>query len=190
MIKSSSKVVAGAIAMALTAMVANSQAALAAASNPEVVASAPPSYLLSARGLSTDSFYSDGEGECTACDTDVDDRGCFFADGDSGGNGYFQLSNASTTPMTWVIELDYNSLEGQPNPDIDQRRRLYSRLRVWRGGAIERPRRQWLRIRNYRPDLRYPLRQCQLHGELCAGDREQLVQQCRRLRSLEHRIIV
>jgi hypothetical protein len=114
--KSSSKVVAGAIAIALTAMVANSQPALAAASNPEVVASAPPTYLISARGLSTDSFYSDGEEECTACDTDPDECGCFFADGNSGGNGYFQLSNSATTPMTWAIELDYNFSDGNVIP--------------------------------------------------------------------------
>jgi hypothetical protein len=114
--KSSSKVMAGAIVMALTAMVTHNQAALAAASNPKVVAGAPPSFLISARGLSTDSFYSDGEGECTACDTDVGDCGCFFADGSSGGNGYFQLNNRGTTPMTWVIELDYNSLDANEIP--------------------------------------------------------------------------
>jgi hypothetical protein len=111
--KSSSKVVAGAMVMALAAMVVNSAAALAAASKSETASSAPPTYLISARGLSIDGFYaSEGEG----CNSQFIETGaqCFIADGSDGGNGFFQLSNNATTPMTWFIELDYNGTDEIP----------------------------------------------------------------------------
>jgi hypothetical protein len=105
--KSGFKVVAGAMVIALTALVTNGRAALAA-SKPEAPAHAPPTVLISARGLSVDGFFST-EGD--ACDSQVIETGadCFIADGESGGNGFFQFSNNPTTQMSWSIELDYNN---------------------------------------------------------------------------------
>lgn len=108
--KSSSKVVAGAMVLALTAMVANNPAASAESSKPAAKSFAPPTYLISARGLSTDGFFaSEGEG----CSGQFIEAGaqCFVADGNNGGNGFFQFSNTATTPMQWTIELDYNSAD-------------------------------------------------------------------------------
>lgn len=106
--KVSSKVVAGTIAMALAAMM-RGQPALAKSTEPNTLAKAPPTYLIGARGLSVDGFFSDDEGDgCSYCES-AGNCACFLADASSGGNGFFQFSNSAATPMTWAIELDYNN---------------------------------------------------------------------------------
>jgi hypothetical protein len=116
--KSSSKAMAGALMMACSAMVANSSVALAASKSNAAI-NAPVTYLISARGLSTDGFFAvEGDG----CDGQFNEPGasCFIADGSNGGNGFFQLSNGATTPMTWAIELDYNGSDLIPLPMEDE----------------------------------------------------------------------
>jgi hypothetical protein len=105
--KVSAKVVAGTIAMALAAMM-RGQPALAKSTEPNTLAKAPPTYLIGARGLSVNGFFSDDDGDgCSYCES-LGNCGCFLADASSGGNGFFQFSNSAATPMTWEIELDYN----------------------------------------------------------------------------------
>src|ERR1700761_2695083 len=97
--KSSSKVVAGGVAMGPSAPVTKRPGAFAPR-QPEAPAHAPPTFLISARGLSVDGFYaSEGEG-CSGqfIETGAD---CFVADGSDGGNGFFQFSNNPTTQMAW-----------------------------------------------------------------------------------------
>jgi hypothetical protein len=93
--------------MALVAIVSTSGPTLAQSSAPDVLAKAPPTYLLSARGLSVNGFFDNSGSSCSKCDN-PGYCGCFLANASSGGNGFFQFSNSSTTPMTWQIELDFN----------------------------------------------------------------------------------
>jgi hypothetical protein len=101
-----SKVAAGTIAMALVAMVSNGRTALAKSSAPNVLAQAPPTYLISARGLSVDGIYYNDA--CSFCENGAT-CGCFFSDTLGGGSGFFQFSNSGATPLEWTIELDYNA---------------------------------------------------------------------------------
>jgi hypothetical protein len=107
------KVVAAALAMALAAMVINSGPAATAESDPAALSSAPPTFLISARGLSTDGIFTEGE-DCSVC-ANPGYCGCFLADA-TGGNGYFQFSNSATTPMSWAIELDFDTEPGNLIP--------------------------------------------------------------------------
>jgi len=104
-----SKVTACSLAVALTAAVAGTQAALTKAANAAVIAKAPPTYLLGAQGSSVDGFWSDedAEEECDYCDNPTY-CGCFIADGSNGGNGLFQFNGGANTPMNWTVELDYD----------------------------------------------------------------------------------
>ena len=61
-----SKVVTGTIAVALAAMMSNGRPVVAA-SAPSVLAAAPPTYLISARGLSLDGTFDNTGGTCTFC---------------------------------------------------------------------------------------------------------------------------
>src|ERR1700728_108215 len=102
-----SKVVAGTTAMVL-AMIGNGRPALAKSSVPSVLAKAPPTYLISARGLSVDGTFDNTGESCSFC-TNVGNCGCFFSDAENGGSGYFQFSNNAKTSLTWTIELDYDN---------------------------------------------------------------------------------
>jgi hypothetical protein len=81
-----------------------------ASSAPSVLASAPPTYLISARGLSVDGTFDNTGATCTYCDNA--DCGCFFSDAANGGSGFFQFSNSAQTPLTWTIEIDYDNASG------------------------------------------------------------------------------
>jgi hypothetical protein len=100
-----SKVVAGTIAAALAAMMSNGRPALAS-SAPSVLAAAPPTYLISARGLSLDGTFDNTGESCSFCTSGT--CGCFFSDASNGGGGFFQFSNSAQTPLTWTIEIDYD----------------------------------------------------------------------------------
>ncbi|HUN57600.1 MAG TPA: hypothetical protein VMU41_05760 [Candidatus Binataceae bacterium] len=103
-----SKVAAGTIAMALAAMISGGRPALAQSSKPSILASAPPTYLIAARGFSVDGSFNNTLSGCSFC-TNLSYCGCFTTDADNGGSGFFQFSNSAQTPLTWTIELDYNS---------------------------------------------------------------------------------
>jgi hypothetical protein len=102
-----SKVVTGTIAVALAAIMSNGRPAMAA-SAPSVLAAAPPTYLISARGLSLDGTFDNTGATCSFC-TNLGFCGCFFTDAENGGSGFFQFSNSAQTPLTWTIEIDYNN---------------------------------------------------------------------------------
>jgi hypothetical protein len=108
-----SKVVAGTIAMAL-AMIGSGRPALAASSAPSVLAKAPPTFLISGRGVSVDGTFDNTGETCSFC-TNVGYCGCFFSNAGNGGSGFFQFSNNALTPLTWTIELDYNN---EPSNEI------------------------------------------------------------------------
>ncbi|HTT75274.1 MAG TPA: hypothetical protein VMF50_04755 [Candidatus Binataceae bacterium] len=105
--KISLKVVAAALAMALAAMMSNGQPALAKSSKPDVLAKAPPTFLISARGQSNDGIFDDTGETCAYCPPDSENCGCFLSDASNGGTGYFQFNNGAQTPLTWTIEIDY-----------------------------------------------------------------------------------
>lgn len=105
-----SKVAAGTIAVALATMVSNGRPALAS-SAPSVLAKAPPTFLISARGLSVDGTFDNTGASCSFC-TNTGNCGCFFSDAANGGSGYFKFSNSAQTPLTWTIEIDYDNEAG------------------------------------------------------------------------------
>lgn len=113
-----SKVVTGTIAVALAAMMSNGRPVLAA-SAPSVLAAAPPTYLISARGLSLDGTFDNTGATCSFC-TNPGFCGCFFTDAANGGSGFFKFSNSAQTPLTWTIELDYNNDPGNEIATTDE----------------------------------------------------------------------